>query len=110
VNSVDLNILNENLSLYRLTKNNKYLGLVYSDFVILARNSILKLLKNRIHLSTAEVDEIAHDAATRIIIRIMKRPDYHRDFWVTAMYYESIKQLWSPHRKRWDQMKSLDED
>jgi hypothetical protein len=54
-------------------------------------------------------EDIVEDAVTRLIIRIIKRPEYHRTHWRTAIYWEIIKQLYSEHRKKWDQSLSLED-
>lgn len=107
---IDTNNLTECLNQYRITKNHYYLTIIYKDFSVLVRHTLDKILRRtKVFKQETDKENIIHDATTRLIIRIIKRPDYYIEskHWISKAYQETIGQLYSPHNKRWDKYKSL---
>jgi len=64
---------------YFETRENKYLGNIYSILVKYGMSKIKKILKGNIIYSTDKIEECAHNSATKLIEYFLKNPDYKID-------------------------------
>jgi len=106
---IDGTELTNHLLKYRETLDTRHLDEIYKGLLVLNAHTLDKILRKS-GVYRPDRTEIIHDAATRLIIRIIKRPEYFipSHNWMSKVYYEVIKQLWSPERIKWDRLQSLD--
>lgn len=107
---IDTDYLTECLSRYRQTNNQYYLSEIYKGFRVLVKHNLNVILKRSgIRYSQQDREDVIEDATTRLIMRIIKKNTYEipSHVWVTKAYWETVKQLYSEHRKHWDRVLSI---
>ena len=106
---INTEYLSECLTKYHITKNHHYLTEIYKQFSVLVKHTLDKILRNtKVYKQPTDKENIIQDATTRLIIRIIKRPDYYilPEHWISKAYQETIKQLYSTHNIKWDRLES----
>jgi hypothetical protein len=91
---------------YLLTRNERYLSMMYRICVEIAANYIRKYARER--RLFLNVDELSHDSAVYVIAQYLKKPEFKVERISAYIHYGCIKCLYRD--KEWDKRKAAFED
>lgn len=101
---IDLEQMTISHNKYNETKEDKYLVALYNDIKALTKNVLYSnhYYSARSRLKHYEIQDVIDEASFMLLKRIMKKPDYKVDYWITVVKDCLRFALFNPSQKTWN--------